>query len=79
MRRINKASGPLKFGKSKVKIYDHNEKNRVTFEDVAGIDEAKAELSEILDFLKSPDKYRSLGAQVPKGVLLVGSPGTGKR
>lgn len=78
MRRIGRNAGPLSFGKSKVKIYDHNERNKVTFDDVAGIDEAKAELAEVLDFLKNPDKYRALGAVIPKGVLLVGPPGTGK-
>ncbi|MBN1655377.1 MAG: ATP-dependent zinc metalloprotease FtsH [Deltaproteobacteria bacterium] len=78
MRRIGRNVGPLSFGKSKVKIYDNNEKNKVTFDDVAGIDEAKAELTEVLDFLRNPEKYRALGATIPKGVLLVGPPGTGK-
>lgn len=78
MRKIGKSSGPLSFGKSKVKIYDRNQENKTTFDDVAGVEEAKAELTEILDFLKNPDKYRSLGAKIPRGVLLVGPPGTGK-
>jgi len=51
---------------------------RVTFEDVAGIDEVEAEINEVVDFLKDPDKYRRLGARAPKGVLLTGLPGTGK-
>jgi cell division protease FtsH len=70
--------GPLTFGKSKAKLYDLNPGDRVTFADVAGIDEAKAELVEIVSFLKEPEKYRSVGARIPKGVLLVGPPGTGK-
>ncbi len=69
--------GMMNFGKSKAKIFkDGNTK--VTFRDVAGLDEEKAELEEIVDFLKSPKKYTDLGARIPKGVLLVGPPGTGK-
>ncbi|MCR4805388.1 MAG: ATP-dependent zinc metalloprotease FtsH [Clostridia bacterium] len=69
--------GMMNFGKSKAKIFkDGNTK--VTFADVAGLDEEKAELEEIVDFLKSPRKYTELGARIPKGVLLVGPPGTGK-
>ncbi|HBM80501.1 MAG TPA: cell division protein FtsH, partial [Clostridiaceae bacterium] len=55
-----------------------NEKKRVTFDDVAGADEEKAELEEIVDFLKEPRRYIELGARIPRGVLLVGPPGTGK-
>ncbi len=69
--------GALSFGQSKVKIYDRS-RERVSFEEVAGLDEAKQELVEIIDFLKNPAKYRKLGARIPKGVLLVGPPGTGK-
>lgn len=70
--------GMFGIGKSKAKRYDADPANRVTFDDVAGIDEAEAELVEIVDFLKSPEKYTRLGGTSPKGVLLVGSPGTGK-
>ncbi|NPV58819.1 MAG: ATP-dependent zinc metalloprotease FtsH [Actinobacteria bacterium] len=75
-RRIGGAS-PISFGQSKVKLYDSSV-DRVTFDDVAGLDEAKQELREIIDFLRNPQKYRSIGARIPKGVLLVGPPGTGK-
>ncbi len=71
-------SRPLSFGKSQAKIYDRSSQNQVTFNDVAGVDEARAELVEVVSFLKNPDKYRALGARVPKGVLLIGPPGTGK-
>lgn len=64
-------------GKSRARIYSETG-NRVTFDDVAGVDEAKAELQEIVDFLQHADKYTHLGAKIPKGVLLVGPPGTGK-
>lgn len=70
--------GIFGIGKSKAKRYDADAANRVTFNDVAGIDEAEAELVEIVDFLRSPEKYTRLGGTAPKGVLLVGSPGTGK-
>jgi cell division protease FtsH len=69
--------GPLKFG-NRAKIYDRSTQVRATFADVAGIDEARAELQEVVDFLKNPSKYRRLGGRIPKGVLLVGAPGTGK-
>ncbi len=69
--------GALSFGKTKAKLREHDD-NKVTFEDVAGIDEAKEELEEIIDFLKDPQKFTKLGAHIPKGVLLAGSPGTGK-
>jgi len=75
-RRIGGAS-PMSFGQSKVKLYDRSI-DRVTFDDVAGLDEAKEELKEIIDFLRQPQKYRAIGANIPKGVLLVGAPGTGK-
>lgn len=69
--------GALSFGKSKAKLMV-DMANKVTFADVAGVDEAKVELAEVVEFLKSPEKFQSLGAKIPKGVLLVGAPGTGK-
>ncbi len=69
--------GAFGFGKSRAKLLQEN-KNKITFQDVAGIDEAKQELSEIVDFLKSPKKYLEVGAKIPRGCLLIGSPGTGK-
>merc|ERR1711871_1647119 len=72
------AQGALSFTKSKAKVYVPDEQSRVTFADVAGVDEAKDELAEIVDFLKSSDRYTEIGARIPKGVLLVGPPGTGK-
>ena len=70
--------GLMGIGRSKARRYDVEGAQRVTFDDVAGIDEAENELVEIVDFLKSPDKYTRLGGTAPKGVLLVGAPGTGK-
>ncbi len=69
---------PMSFGKSQAKIFDRSSENRTTFVDVAGVEEAKAELIEVVNYLKDPEKYRAVGARVPKGVLLVGAPGTGK-
>ena len=70
-------SGAMGFGKSKAKLLTEKQ-GRVTFEDVAGIDEAREELQEIVEFLKDPQRFSKLGGQIPKGALLVGSPGTGK-
>jgi cell division protease FtsH len=71
------AKGAMGFGKSKARLLTEN-KNRITFEDVAGVDEAKDELQEVVDFLKDPAKFQRLGGKIPKGALLVGPPGTGK-
>lgn len=76
-RRMGSASGVMQIGKSKAKVYIEN-KTGVSFADVEGIDEAKEELMEIVEFLKNPGKYQRLGGRIPKGVLLVGPPGTGK-
>ena len=70
--------GTMPFGKSKARMLTANDKNKVTFADVAGIDEEKEELQEIVEFLKNPKKFTDMGARIPKGVLLVGQPGTGK-
>jgi cell division protease FtsH len=78
MRRVSARGGPLSLGKNKAKIYDENASEKVTFNDVAGVEEAEAELVEIVEFLKRPEKYQQLGARIPRGVLLVGPPGTGK-
>lgn len=78
MRNARNRAGPMSFGKSKAKVFDANAKDRVTFEDVAGVEEAKAELREIVSYLQEPERYRQVGADIPKGVLLVGPPGTGK-
>jgi len=71
------ARGAMGFGKSKARLLTEN-KNRVTFEDVAGVDEAKDDLTEIVDFLKDPAKFQRLGGKIPKGALMIGPPGTGK-
>ncbi len=68
----------MSFGKSRAKLHKEDEKKKVTFEDVAGLDEEKEELQEVVDFLRSPKKYMDLGARIPKGILMVGPPGTGK-
>lgn len=83
MRRVGGGGGGpgaqiFNIGKSKATLFDQNSKVSVTFQDVAGLDEAKEEVMEIVDFLKNPKKYTSLGGKIPKGVLLVGPPGTGK-
>ncbi len=72
------ATGVLSFTKSKAKVYVEEDAIKITFDDVAGVEEAKIELSEIVEFLKSPQRYTAIGARIPKGVLLVGPPGTGK-
>jgi len=77
IRAVGPQQGLMTIGKSKAKIYIADE-TKVTFNDVAGIDEAKAELQEVIEFLKTPQKFQRLGARIPKGVLLVGAPGTGK-
>ncbi len=70
--------GIMNVGKAKAQVFDKDNQKRVTFKDVAGLEEAKVEIMEIVDFLKKADKYRELGAKIPKGALLVGPPGTGK-
>ena len=70
--------GLFSIGKSKAKVYVEDEDTKTTFSDVAGVDEAKTELVEIVDFLKESQRFTDLGARIPKGVLLVGPPGTGK-
>ena len=77
MRRMQKG-GPLSFGRNRAKIHDESSRFDTRFSDVAGVEEAKEELAEIIDFLKNPAKYQRLGGRIPRGVLLVGPPGTGK-
>ncbi|TWT37282.1 ATP-dependent zinc metalloprotease FtsH 4 [Posidoniimonas corsicana] len=77
IRRIGGAGSPMAFGRSRGKLYAQ-EDIEVTFDDVAGIEEAVDELREVVDFLRNPERYQSLGGRIPKGVLLVGPPGTGK-
>ena len=74
----NAGGKTMSFGKSKARMMTPADKNRITFEDVAGVDEEKEELEEIVEFLKNPKKFTDMGARIPKGVLLVGQPGTGK-
>ena len=71
------SGGPLSLGKNKAKLYDRTDL-KTTFADVAGVDEVETELQELVDYLKTPDKFKKVGARIPKGVLLVGPPGTGK-
>lgn len=82
MRRITGGAGPggqiFNIGKSKAALFDAESKVKITFSDVAGLDEAKEEVKEIVDFLKNPGKFTKLGGKIPKGALLVGPPGTGK-
>jgi cell division protease FtsH len=77
MKKMGPGMGVMSFSKSKAKIFAESE-TKVTFEDAAGIDEAKEELQEVVEFLKTPEKFQKLGGRIPKGVLLVGPPGTGK-
>ena len=78
MRNNQGGSKTMSFGKSKAKVQNPTDRAKVTFKDVAGVDEEKEELQEIVEFLKNPKKYTEMGARIPKGVLLVGQPGTGK-
>ncbi len=81
MRMMNRGSGGgqiFNVGKSKAQLFDRDTQVSITFKDVAGLEEAKVEVVEVVDFLKNPKKYTSLGGKIPKGVLLVGPPGTGK-
>ncbi|UJX43203.1 ATP-dependent zinc metalloprotease FtsH [Desulfovibrio sp. JY] len=77
MQRMNPGAGVMAFGKNKARVYAEKDLS-TRFADVAGCDEAKAELVEIVDYLKTPDRFRRLGGEMPKGVLLIGPPGTGK-
>lgn len=79
MWRLRKGrGGPMSFGKNRARMYEASERMQTRYTDVAGSEEAKAELREVVDFLSHPDKYQRLGGRIPKGVLLVGPPGTGK-
>ena len=77
-QREGLGGGFMAIGKSKAKIYMEKEV-KVSFDDVAGVEEAKAELQEVIEFLKTPEKFHRLGGKIPKGILLVGPPGKGKR
>lgn len=84
LRRVGRGSGqaggfnPFDFGKSGAQVFDDTNRSKVTFEDVAGLEEAKVEVMEIVDFLKNPETFTRLGAKIPKGVILIGPPGAGK-
>jgi cell division protease FtsH len=78
LRRMNPGSQMLSIGKNTATLFEDNDQDTVTFDDVAGLEEAKEEVKEVVEFLKTPDKFTRLGGQLPKGVLLVGPPGTGK-
>jgi cell division protease FtsH len=78
LRRMNPGSQMLNIGKNTATLFEASEQDPVTFDDVAGLDEAKEEVAEVVEFLKNPEKFTRLGGQLPKGVLLVGPPGTGK-
>ena len=83
MRRMSSSAGGaggqiFSIGKSKAKLFDAKSDMKITFKDVAGLEGAKEEVQEIVDFLKNPKKYTALGGKIPKGALLIGAPGTGK-
>lgn len=82
MRRMSGGNGPggqmFSIGKSRARLFDENSESKTTFKDVAGLEGAKEEIQEIVEFLKNPEKYTNLGGKIPKGALLVGPPGTGK-
>jgi cell division protease FtsH len=78
LRRMSPGSQVLNIGKNKAVLFDSMDEQRLTFKDVAGLEEAKEEVVEVVEFLKNPKKFTKLGGKLPKGVLLVGPPGTGK-